>query len=125
MEPETPHAAPLDTENARLHRAVGGDPRATGPSEAQFRCFAEALMDLVWSARPDGVSDYYNGRFLDYLGRTLDEMDGWTWAEMLHPDDVERSRRAWVEAFTGGTEYEVEYRIRRHDGHYRWHRGHA
>src|SRR5262249_36663622 len=43
----------------------------------------------------------------------------------LHPDDVEPSRRAWEAAYTTGSEYEVEFRIRRHDGQYRWHRGHA
>jgi PAS domain S-box-containing protein len=93
-----------------------------GPS---FRHFAESLPDLVWSARPDGFCDYFNRRFLAYLGTTLDEMRAVEWAETLHPDDVGRCCRAWEDAYTTGGEYEVEYRIRRHDGVYRWHRGHA
>jgi PAS domain S-box-containing protein len=103
-----------------------GDPAAMAyPIEPSFRHFAESLSDLVWSARPDGDTDYYNRRFLDYLGRNPDEMGGWTWTETLHPDDADRARRAWERAFTTGSEYEIEFRIRRHDGIYRWHRSHG
>ena len=124
MEPEDRNAPPA-AEDARLPSAAAAPARAWEPSAAPFRDFAEALTDLVWSARPDGVSDYYNRRFLGYLGRTLEEMQGWTWAETLHPDDAPRAGAAWAAACTGGLEFEVEYRIRRHDGVYRWHRGHA
>jgi PAS domain S-box-containing protein len=95
------------------------------PIELSFRHFAESLSDLVWSARPDGYSDYYNRRFLDYLGLTSDQMGGWTWTEVLHLDDADGARRAWERAFTTGGEYEVEFRLRRHDGVYRWHRSHG
>src|SRR5262249_35775841 len=66
--------------------------------------------------------DYHNRRFLDYVGRTADEMGGWTWTEMLHPDDADGARRAWQHAADAGGEYETEFRLRRHDGVYRWHR---
>jgi PAS domain S-box-containing protein len=103
-----------------------GDPGGLArPIEDSFRHFAESLSDLVWSARPDGHVDYYNGRFLDYLGKTQAEMGGWTWAETLHPDDADRGRRDWEDAWTTGAEFEVEFRIRRHDGVYRWHRSHG
>ena len=103
-----------------------GDPSDVAhPIEPSFRHFAESLSDLVWSARPDGYPDFYNRRFLDYLGLTPDEMGGWTWAEMLHPDDADGARRAWERAASTGGEYEVEFRIRRHDGVYRWHRSHG
>jgi PAS domain S-box-containing protein len=95
------------------------------PVEPSFRHLAESLSDLVWSARPDGYSDYHNRRFLDYVGLTPDEMGGWTWTEMLHADDADGARRAWERAFTTGGEYEVEFRLRRHDGVYRWHRSHG
>src|SRR5512139_1253178 len=94
--------------------------------EVDFRLLAESLPHLVWSARPDGVSDYYNARFLEYLGKTLEEMQGWAWAETLHPDDRQRSIDNWATAFTTGAEYYEEYRIRRAaDGQYRWHEGRA
>ena len=49
-------------------------------------------------------------------------MGGWTWTEVLHPDDADRARLAWQHAAATGGEYEVEFRLRRHDGVYRWHR---
>jgi PAS domain S-box-containing protein len=116
--------APLNQNGTHRHgEDRAGDPAAlTYPIDPSFRHLAESLSDLVWSARPDGYSDYYNRCFLDYLGRTLGQMRGWTWTEVLHPDDVERARRAWRRAFTTGGDYEVEFRLRRHDGLYRWHR---
>ncbi len=105
---------------------VDGPPgHSPGPIDPAMRQLAETLPALVWSARPDGFSDYYNQRFLNYLGKTQDEMIGWAWPTTLHPDDVERSRIAWETACRTGSEYEIEYRIRRHDGIYRWHRGQA
>jgi len=94
-------------------------------SAERFRLLAELIPVLVWSACPDGNSDYYNSRFLEYLGKTAEEMLGWTWTSTLHPDDQQRSIDAWTEASTKGEEYRIEYRIRRADGQYRWHIGHA
>lgn len=102
------------------------DPAAGAyPIEPSFRHFAESLADLVWSTRPDGHADYFNRRFLEYLGCTLEELVGWTWAEMIHPDDAPGVRRAWERAFTTGGEYDVDFRVRRHDGVYRWHHSHG
>jgi PAS domain S-box-containing protein len=113
----------------RMHQAAcdGEDGHAVlaHPIEASFQHFAESLPDLVWSARPDGDTDFYNRSFLDYLGTTLHRVQGRSWAQALHPDDVERSLRAWQDAYTTGGEYDIKYRIRRHDGQYRWHRCHA
>lgn len=95
-------------------------------NEERFRVLAESIPHHVWSARADGASDYYNQRFLNYLGKTHEEMQGWTWASTLHPDDQQRSIAAWTEAVGSGVEYRIEYRIRRAaDGEYRWHLGHA
>jgi PAS domain S-box-containing protein len=95
-------------------------------SEQRFQLLTETIPILVWSARADGVSDYYNAPFLQYLGRTLEEMHGWAWVNTLHPDDRERSSVVWTQAFSSGSDYEIEYRIRRAaDGQYRWHLGRA
>jgi PAS domain S-box-containing protein len=99
--------------------------RALAESEARFQFLADAIPDLIWAARPDGFTDYHSRRFLAYLGKTAEQMRGWAWVEALHPDDRERSRAAWSAAAAAGTPYEVEYRIRRHDGVYRWHVGRA
>ena len=91
-----------------------------------FRQLAETIPHLVWSARADGISDYYNARFLQFLGKSLDEMQGWSWAETLHPDDRQRSIDRWTVAYTSGTDYYEQYRIRRaSDGRYIWHEGRA
>lgn len=91
-----------------------------------FRQLAETVPHHIWSARADGISDYYNARFLEFLGKSLGEMQGWTWAEMLHPDDRRRSIDSWTKAFTSGSDYFEEYRIRRaSDGRYIWHEGRA
>jgi PAS domain S-box-containing protein len=91
-------------------------------SERRLQLLTESIPDMIWSARPDGTSDYYNQRFLKYLGKSSEEMSGWAWLDTLHPDDRERSIAAWMEAVRTGGAYETEYRIRRaSDGQYRWH----
>jgi PAS domain S-box-containing protein len=119
-----PPGSPSWTHRAECDGACGPATLAH-PIEASFQQFAELLTDLVWSARPDGDTDFYNRSFLDYLGTALDPVRDRIWAEALHPDDVEGGRRAWQDACTTGGEFDVEYRIRRHDGQYRWHRCHA
>ncbi|NJC88070.1 MAG: PAS domain S-box protein [Desulfuromonas sp.] len=94
--------------------------------DLNFRVLAETIPHLVWSARPDGFRDYFNARLLAYLGKTLEEMQGWMWQEVLHPDDRQRTMDAWTEAKIRGTELCAEYRIRRGtDEAYRWHEGRA
>jgi PAS domain S-box-containing protein len=91
-------------------------------SEQSLHLLTETIPILVWSARADGVSDYYNAAFLQYLGKTLEEMQGWVWVDTLHPADRERSSAVWTQAFSSGSDYEIEYRIQRAaDGQYRWH----
>jgi PAS domain S-box-containing protein len=98
--------------------AEGGAP----PPDEHFRFFADSLPDLVWSAGPDGRTDFCNRRLLDYLGCSPDESLGWALAEAVHPDDRERVRRAFQEGCAAGTPSEIEYRLRRRDGQYRWQR---
>ncbi len=95
-------------------------------SEARFRFLAESIPHLVWSATPDGALDYFNQRSLDYAGESPSELQGWSWTSSVHPEDAERTIAAWKEAIAQGTEYRIEYRLRRGaDGQYRWHLGHA
>jgi PAS domain S-box-containing protein len=88
----------------------------------RFREITETIPQLVWSARADGFLDYYNGRFLEYLGYTLEEMQGETWVKTLHPNDAPIAREAWDRAVASGREYSADFRIRQHrTGSYRWH----
>ena len=99
---------------------------ASRERERWFRLLAESIPHLVWSARGDGFCDYFNKRFLDYLGTTLEQFQGWKWPQMLHPDDAARAADAWTGALRTGGAFQIEFRLRRaDDGAYRWHVSHA
>ena len=86
----------------------------------------DLLPQIVWTAQPDGGLDYYNQRWFDYTGMTLEQTRDWGWKPVLHPDDVDQFVERWTAAVANGTEYEVEYRFKRaSDGAYRWHLGRA
>jgi PAS domain S-box-containing protein len=87
--------------------------------EAEFRTLAESMPQMVWMTRPDGWNTYLNHRWMDYTGLTLEESYGQGWNTPLHPDDRPRTLDAWDHAIARG-EYNVECRLRRSDGQYRW-----
>jgi len=90
-------------------------------TEKVFRLLAETIPHMVWSWRPGCSDDYCNRRFCEYTGLTPEQLSGWGWLSVVHPGDVERCRDAWDLAVAQGTRYEIEYRMRRHDGTYLWH----
>ncbi len=91
-------------------------------NEEQYHALADAMPQIVWTARPDGRLDYYNKRWFDYTGTTLDETQGRGWEMLLHPDDFPKSNDKWTEARRTGETFETEYRFKRaSDGVYRWH----
>ncbi len=87
--------------------------------ERQLRELADAMPQIVWSARPDGHFDYYNRRWYDFTGRALGVGDA-GWADVVHPDDLEESLARWQSALASGAAYEIEYRLKGQDGSYRW-----
>ncbi|WP_228057261.1 PAS domain S-box protein [Tychonema sp. LEGE 07203] len=100
--------------------------RQAEASEQLYRVLAEAIPQIVWTALPDGAIDYYNQRWFEYTGMTLEETQGWGWQPVLHPDDVENAVERWKTTVQTGGNYEVEYRFKRaSDGDYRWHLGRA
>jgi len=105
------------------HRRAAEQLRA---SEERFRQLADAMPQIVWTARPDGWLDYYNQPWFDYTGMTLAETQGWGWGPVLHPDDLQNCIDTWGEAVRTGKPYEIEYRFKRaSDSVYRWHLGRA
>jgi len=95
-------------------------------SEARCRELANAMPQIVWTARADGNFDYYNRRWYDYTGMTLAECDGRGWLRALHPEDIQNSIEQWTLSVATGVGFEVEYRFKRaSDGVYRWHLGRA
>ncbi|TPM30852.1 PAS domain S-box protein [Mesorhizobium sp. B2-3-4] len=89
-------------------------------SEAQFRTFAESMPNHVWTATPDGLLDWFNPRVYLYSGSPPGTLDGDAWAGIVHPDDIASTAEKWRGALAEGAFYETEFRLRRHDGDYRW-----
>jgi PAS domain S-box-containing protein len=96
------------------------DQTGLGESEHRWRSLTEALPQLVWSAAPDGSCDYFSAQWTEHTGVAEAGLLGWRWLETLHPDDREPTRQLWLESVAGHHPYDVEYRVRRRDGEYRW-----
>lgn len=94
-------------------------------SEERYRAMAENVPALVWTARPDGSCDYFNQRWTDFTGLTLDESLGWGWRAALHPDDLPTSEAVWRASLATGEPIHVQVRLRGRDGVYRWYLVHA
>lgn len=92
----------------------------TAPGEA-FHAIAEAMPQLVWTARPDGRIDYFNERWLEYSGLSREEFrNRGKDVGIVHPDEAPRTFESWKGAVGSGEPFEIEHRLRRHDGTYRW-----
>ena len=91
-------------------------------SEQRYHFLAQVMPGIVWTARPDGNIDYANARLREYSGLTSPEIEGWGWQQILHSDDLPETLERWNHALQSGTDYQMEYRLRRAaDGSYRWH----
>jgi PAS domain S-box-containing protein len=90
-------------------------------SEERFRQLANSMPQLVWTAEPDGTVDYYNDAAEGYSGVERLPDGRWRWEPVLHPDDLEPTRRAWADALRTGKAYQVAHRVKGRDGRHRWH----
>jgi len=89
-------------------------------SEARFRTMADNAPVLIWLADENKQRTYFNKNWLLFTGRTMEQEIGYGWRENLHPDDYDRFLKTYSAAFESRQEYRMEYRLRRHDGEYRW-----
>ncbi len=80
----------------------------------------DLIPGMVWSALRDGSNEYCNRTWLDYTGHTAEKARGWGWIESVHPDDLERLRQYWLSVVATCEPGEIEARLRRFDGEYRW-----
>lgn len=95
-------------------------------SEARFRQLADAMPQMVWTARPDGYLDYYNQRWYEFTGFPEGKGGDPSWIPILHPEDVQPCLDTWYAAVRTGKPYVMEYRFwDRHRKEYRWHLGRA
>jgi PAS domain S-box-containing protein len=94
------------------------------PDEARqaqnIRIVVDAIPTLAWSARADGSADFFNQRWLDYTGLSAEEARDWGWMVALHPDDLNGLMDYWRSVLDSGEPGEMEARLRRFDGVYRW-----
>ncbi len=118
--------AAIAVDNARLFDSARKERANAEANERYYRFLAETIPQIIWTARPDGFLDYYNQRWYEYTGMTLEATEGWGWQTVLHPDDAERCVEHWKRCVETGEVYDSEYRFRRaSDGRYRWHLGRA
>ena len=113
------------TERKRLDADLITAASALAESEARFRAIADSMPQMVWSTLPDGFHDYYNARWYEFTGVPAGSTDGEGWNAIFHPEDQSRAWDAWRHSLETGDLYEIEYRLRRHDGVYRWTLGRA
>lgn len=89
-------------------------------SEQRFRLVANTAPVMIWMSGPDKLCNYFNQPWLTFTGRSLDAELGNGWADGVHADDLERCLDTYTQAFDRRESFEMEYRLRRHDGEYRW-----
>ncbi|MBR8834143.1 MAG: PAS domain S-box protein [Stigonema ocellatum SAG 48.90 = DSM 106950] len=90
-------------------------------SEERYRMLVENVPQLVWITRPDGFVEYFNQRWTDYTGLKSHEALGWNGRQVVHPDDLPQALEHWTTGLRTGNRVEVQYRLKRYDGVYRWH----
>src|SRR4029077_14470600 len=88
-------------------------------TENALRRAVDTTPAFIHTARPDGYIDYFNRGWLDFFGRSLEDVCGWRWTETVHPEDVAAIVQKWHAALASGEPFEIESRVRRADGSYR------
>ena len=113
---------PVPVATAELGLSRRGALQSAG---AAFHALADTMPQMIWSTLPDGDHDYYNAQWYRFTGVRESSTDGEGWAGMFHPDDQPEAWKRWKHSLQTGEPYEVEYRLRRHDGAFRWVLGRA
>ncbi|HEX6501929.1 MAG TPA: ATP-binding protein [Terriglobales bacterium] len=110
----------LESLNRKLEQRVAERTEELRESEAQFRSLANSIPQLAWMANPDGSIFWFNQRWYDYTGATLDQTKGWGWRTQLHPDHVERVVEGIQQTWSAGAAWEDTFPLRGKDGSFRW-----
>ncbi len=111
----------IDVEDQRIaEEALRRSEAWIAKAERELRRTLDLIPILAWRTRPDGYAEYLNNRWLDYTGLSPEQALGWEWRTTIHPDDRPALNYAWLRMIETGKPDEVEARMRRFDGVYRW-----
>src|SRR6266478_1997131 len=100
--------------------ATSGD-GAVRPAQApDLQLIIDSAPALIHTSRPDGHLDFFNQTWLTYVGRSLEDLQGWKWTTAIHPDDLEAMVEEWRASLISGEPFLHEARVRRADGEFRW-----
>ena len=108
------------TERKRAEAVLAASENALRESEKRFRELADNIDQFAWTADTDGRRYWYNKRWHDYAGTTLEEMQGFGWQKLHHPDHLERVIQGIRKSFKGDAPWEDTFPLRGRDGKYRW-----
>jgi PAS domain S-box-containing protein len=105
---------------AQFNRQLQASEVTLRESEQRFRIVADAAPVLIWMSGVDKLCTFFNKRWLEFTGRSLEQEMGNGWAEGVHPDDLQGCLNTYTEAFDAREPFVMQYRLRRNDGEYRW-----
>lgn len=117
-------AQTLAEDNRHLRELTPSPDNPLSPFQhsSQFQLFADAIPQIIWTADASGVVDYANLAFVRYTGRDRASLvPGTGWLSAVHPDDQQTLQVRWQEVIAQGSTYDLEFRLRRNDGDWRWH----
>jgi PAS domain S-box-containing protein len=100
--------------------ATGSAADGKASQSSDFRLLIDSVPALIHTGLPDGYLDFFNQGWLDYVGRSLEDLLGWKWTEYIHPDDVGEIVEKRRASLVSGEPFVLETRVRRADGLYRW-----
>src|ERR1700747_2198705 len=114
------HIAAIAIEGERSQEALRSASEEIRNSEARLRKIIDTIPTHAWCTLPDGTGIFWNRRWLEYTGLSLEVLRGWGWQKAIHPEDLKKITDKWLGDLAAGQRGEVEGRLRRFDGVYRW-----
>src|SRR2546427_8257161 len=114
------HIARIAIERHQSQEALSTALVVIKDSQTNLRRVIDTIPTLAWCNSPDGPNEFLNKRWHEYTGRSHEESTGWGWQAAFHPEDVPPMMKKWRELLASGESGEIEARLRRHDGVYRW-----
>ena len=114
------HIAVIAIEGERSQEALRSAFEEIRSSEKKLRKIIDTIPTLAWCSLPDGTGEFWNRRWHEYTGLSLEVARGWGWKDAIHPEDLKEITDKWLGFLASGQPGEVEGRLRRFDGVYRW-----